>query len=143
MMWKEKYKIGVELIDEQHEELFKRVESFILVLRSKEEWDVKVEKVKETLEFMKLYVVQHFHDEEVYQREVCFPDCAKHCEVHAQFTAEVGEFVKLFEEQGYQEPLVQRFAGKLLAWLINHVAASDQKIADYLEGLKGDPAYEQ
>ncbi|HHX18374.1 MAG TPA: hemerythrin, partial [Clostridium sp.] len=25
MMWKDKYKIGVELIDKQHEELFRRV----------------------------------------------------------------------------------------------------------------------
>lgn len=142
MLWKEKYKIGVELIDEQHLELFKRVEGFLLVLRSKDEWDNKVEKVKETLEFMKLYVVQHFQDEEQYQREVCYPDCAGHCKMHAQFTSEVSEFVRLFEEQGYQEPLAQKFAGKLLAWLINHVAASDQKIADYLENLKGDPAYE-
>ena len=27
MMWKEKYKIGVEHIDKQHEELFRRVSS--------------------------------------------------------------------------------------------------------------------
>lgn len=142
MMWKEKYNIGVELIDQQHKELFSRVESFVLVLRSKEPWESKVEKVKETLAFMKLYVVQHFHDEEKFQREVCFPDCDRHCEVHAQFTAEVGEFVRLFEEQGYQEPLVQKFAGKLLAWLINHVGASDSKIAEYLHSLEADGIHE-
>ncbi len=135
-MWKEKYTLGVDLIDTQHKELFDRVESFVLVLRSKESWDSKVEKVKETLDFMKEYVVKHFHDEEAYQRKVCYPDCDRHCEVHAQFTAEVGEFVKLFEEEGYQEPLVQKFAGKLLAWLINHVAATDQKIADHVHRLE-------
>lgn len=137
MMWKDKYTIGVDLIDAQHKELFARVEEFVLALRSKDPWESKVEKVKETLEFMKQYVVLHFHDEEKYQREICYPDCDRHCEVHAQFTAEVGEFVQLFEEQGYQEPLVQKFAGKLLAWLINHVGASDQKIADYLHDLEG------
>jgi len=136
MMWKEKYTLGVEAIDAQHRELFERVESFMLVLRSKEPWDLKVEKVKDTLDFMKEYVVKHFHDEEVYQKKVGYPDCGRHCEIHAQFTAEVGEFVKLFEEEGYQEPLVQKFAGKLLAWLINHVAATDQKIADYVHRLE-------
>ncbi|WP_438433354.1 bacteriohemerythrin [Gorillibacterium sp. sgz500922] len=136
MMWKEKYTLGVDLIDAQHMELFERVESFMLVLRSKEPWESKVEKVKETLDFMKEYVVKHFHDEEAYQKKVCYPDCEHHCQVHAQFTAEVGEFVRLFEEQGYQEPLVQKFAGKLLAWLINHVAATDQKIADYVHRLE-------
>ncbi|MDF2923976.1 MAG: hemerythrin-like metal-binding protein [Paenibacillaceae bacterium] len=140
-MWKEKYNIGVELIDAQHKELFARVEEFVLALRSKESWDNKVEKVKETLDFMKQYVVIHFRDEEAYQKEICYPDCARHCETHAQFTAEVGEFIRLFEEQGFQEPLVQKFAGKLLAWLINHVGASDQKIADFLHSLE-EPAHE-
>ncbi|SES97790.1 bacteriohemerythrin [Paenibacillus sp. NFR01] len=135
MMWKEKYTLGVEMIDQQHMELFERVESFLIVLRSKDEWEAKVEKVKETLDFMKAYVVKHFHDEECYQREVHFPDCDRHCEIHAAFTAEVLEFVRMFEEQGFQEPLVQKFAGKLVAWLINHVAASDQKIADHIHRL--------
>ncbi|MDQ0086721.1 hemerythrin [Paenibacillus anaericanus] len=136
MMWKDKYTLGVDLIDKQHMELFERVESFLLVLRSKEPWELKVEKVKETLEFMKEYVVKHFHDEECYQRKVGYPDCNRHCEIHAEFTSEVQEFVKLFEEQGYEESLVQKFAGKLVAWLINHVAATDQKIADYIHRLE-------
>ena len=29
MMWKEKYRIGVDRIDEQHKELFDRVSNFI------------------------------------------------------------------------------------------------------------------
>jgi hemerythrin len=35
---------------------------------------------------------------------------------------------------------MQQFGGKLLSWLINHVAAEDQLIADYAkkEGLSGN-----
>lgn len=36
-----------------------------------------------------------------------------------------------YEESGNQEQLMQQFAGRLLAWLINHVASEDQKIADF------------
>jgi len=33
--------------------------------------------------------------------------------------------------------LMQEFGGKLLAWLINHVAAEDQRIANYAVNMKG------
>ena len=66
MLWKEKYQVGVPLIDEQHEELFKRVNNFIEIIRSGDSWQDKVQSVNETLEFMKLYVVEHFRDEEKY-----------------------------------------------------------------------------
>jgi hemerythrin len=36
-----------------------------------------------------------------------------------------------YERKGFDEQLMQRFGGKLLAWLINHVAAEDQRIAAY------------
>jgi len=66
MLWKEKYELGVPLIDEQHKELFKRVESFMQVLRMASSWEDKVDKVNETLDFMNTYVVEHFRDEEAF-----------------------------------------------------------------------------
>lgn len=137
MMWKEKYRIGVDKIDEQHEELFRRVEDFVISLRKEGKWETKLPKVKETLEFMQGYVVTHFADEEAYQEEQGYPGLEVHRQVHENFKSEVGEFAVKFEKQNYAEDLVQQFAGKLLAWLINHVAATDQKIADFVKS-KGD-----
>ncbi|NLM53125.1 MAG: hemerythrin family protein [Firmicutes bacterium] len=131
MMWKEKYKIGVELIDQQHEELFRRVSDFIGTVRSENPWDTKLSKIKETLEFMNDYVITHFRDEEEYQAKINYPGLEKHKKIHDDFKAEVVEFVRLFEETGFDEDLVQRFSGKLLAWLINHVAGIDQKIGEF------------
>ena len=31
----------------------------------------------------------------------------------------------------FNEQMMQQFGGKLLAWLINHVASEDQRIANY------------
>ncbi|MDF2568075.1 MAG: bacteriohemerythrin [Oscillospiraceae bacterium] len=131
MIWKDKYLIGVPLIDEQHQELFRRVTDFVEVLRSRDEWEQKVDKVNETLEFMKVYVVTHFEDEEAYQREIGYPDLEKHKEIHNNMIQYVVNVAEAYEQEGFKEDLMQRFAGKLLAWLINHVAASDQKIADF------------
>ncbi len=132
MLWREKYKIGVPLIDEQHEELFKRVNNFIEIVRSGDSWESKVNSVNETLDFMKMYVVEHFHDEEEYQMKVSYPKFDEHKKVHNSMVNYVLEFSSEYEKSGYDEKLIKQFAGKLLSWLINHVVTEDQNIANYV-----------
>ncbi len=131
MLWKDNYELGVPHIDEQHKELFRRVESFLQVLRSKNRWEEKIPKLNETLEFMKRYVVEHFHDEEEYQRSIDYPGYEFHKQLHDDMVNYVGEVSKRYEQSNNNEQLMQEFGGRLLAWLINHVAAEDQRIADY------------
>ena len=131
MIWKEKYRVGVPLIDEQHEELFRRVTDFVETLRSAGEWEQKIPKVNETLAFMKDYVVTHFHDEEAYQQKIGYPGFEAHRKIHNDMVSYVVTVAGQFENEGHKQELMQQFAGKLLAWLINHVASDDQKIAAY------------
>lgn len=138
LMWKEKYRIGVKRIDEQHEELFRRVESFLKALRQEGAWEEKLAKVKETLDFMGSYVVTHFADEEQYQKEIRFSGYEKHRQVHEKFKAEVENYVEKFSKEGFDENLVQEFGGKLMAWLINHVAGADQQIGQYAAKMAGE-----
>jgi hemerythrin len=131
MLWKDKYELGVSQIDAQHKELFRRVESFMQTLRSAGNWEEKVPKLNETLEFMKTYVVEHFRDEEEYQKSICYPGYEAHKQIHTGMVNYVLEVSKQYEDSNFNEQLMQQFGGKLLAWLINHVAAEDQRIADY------------
>ncbi|OEH86206.1 hemerythrin [Desulfuribacillus stibiiarsenatis] len=133
MMWKEKYRIGVPLIDEQHEELFRRVSAFIETVQSQGDWDSKLEKVKETLAFMQEYVVSHFNDEEAFQEQINYPDIENHKQSHVQFKDAVAVYANRFENEGLNEELVQEFGGKLVTWLILHVAATDQKLGQFVK----------
>lgn len=138
MLWRDKYELGVPLIDSQHRELFRRVDAFFQTLRETVSWDQKVQRVNETLEFMKAYVVEHFRDEEAYQLEIGYPGYEAHRRKHLDMVQYVLEVSEAYEKNGCDEQMLQQFAGKLLAWLINHVAAEDQRIASYaLE--KGGP----
>lgn len=132
MIWKEKYRIGVPVIDSQHEELFARVTEFVEALRSAGTWGEKTSKVNGTLSFMKDYVVTHFKAEEGLQRKINYPYFESHKIIHDDFVAYVLAVAKEYEKSGYDEKLMQQFAGKLLAWLINHVEYEDQKIAVYI-----------
>jgi hemerythrin len=131
MLWRDKYELGVPLIDSQHKELFQRVDTFFQTLRTTASWDQKVQRVNETLEFMKAYVVEHFRDEEAYQLEIDYPGFEAHRQKHQDMVQYVVDFSEEYERKGCDEQLMQQFAGKLLAWLINHVAAEDQRIATY------------
>ena len=136
MIWRDDYKIGVELVDKQHKELFKRLGNFIKTVRSDREKDVKKEEVEKTLEFMGEYVVTHFDSEEALQKKYNYPDYEEHHEIHENFKQEVFEFQKEYKNNDYNEDFVMEFSGRLLTWLINHVASTDQKIGDYINSIE-------
>lgn len=137
MMWKEHYRVGSNLIDSQHQELFKRVSSFIKAVQSGGPWEERKTEVLATLEFMQHYVIIHFADEEALQREIGYPKAHKHQEIHEKFKAEVGEFAAKVEREGLDEQGVQEFAARVMTWLIMHVAGEDQKIGQYLREQGG------
>jgi len=137
MMWKDKYKIGVELIDTQHQELFNRVSDFLQTVQQRRPWEEKLAKVKETLVFMQNYVIEHFNDEEAYQQQINYPKYEEHKDIHAKFRAMISNYAERFEQEDYSQELVQEFGGKLLAWLIMHVAAADQEIGAYVRAQGG------
>lgn len=134
MIWRDRYSVGVDLIDRQHRELFRRVTEFVETLRSDAPWEKREQKVTETLDFMQEYVVSHFAAEEAYQREIGYPGYEAHRQIHEDMVRYVTEVAEEYRRDGYDERLIQQFAGKLLAWLIHHVAAEDRKIADFAHG---------
>lgn len=137
MMWKDKYKIGIDSIDQQHEELFGYVSNFTQTIRNEENWEAKLGKVKETMAFMKDYVVSHFNEEEAYQEQINYPYIEEHKDAHAKFKEAVNDYVKIFEEEGFNEEKIQEFGGKLMTWLIMHVGNMDQKIGEYVKSKGG------
>lgn len=70
MIWKKEYEIGVELVDKQHQELFKRLGNFIQTVRSDQEKSKKKAEIEKTLNFMGEYVVTHFDAEEALQKNM-------------------------------------------------------------------------
>lgn len=138
-MWKERYRVDVESIDEQHIELFSRLSNFIKIVQNEENWDEKIEEVKKTMEFMQEYVVYHFDDEEKYMKEINYPDIELHKKIHKEFKEGINNYVELFEVEGFTEEKIQELSAKLMTWLIMHVGKMDQQIGKYVE-LKGGQA---
>ncbi len=136
MIWKDEYEIGVKLVDEQHRELFKRLGNFIQNVRSDKERSEKKKEVEKTLNFMGEYVGTHFDAEESLQKKYNYPDFKNHHQIHEDFKAEIAEFKQEYQKNEYDEDFVMEFSGRLLTWLINHVASTDQDIGEHINNFQ-------
>jgi len=127
--WNDSYKLGAEKVDAQHKKLFELVSDLVDACLSGSE----IEKVKETLDFLVNYTVQHFTEEEALQVLCGFPDYERHKTLHEDFKVTVGELVKEFNESGSSMELSNSMNKIVVRWLINHIRVEDKKIGRHIE----------
>ena len=128
--WTPKLAVGVTQIDEEHQELFDRVNRLL---------DAMVQaRAKEALQpllgFLADYVETHFGGEQRLMQQHRYPEAAAHLAQHAHF---VGEFKALAAEVERSGPtaLLSIKLNKLLCdWLRDHVSVVDRKLGEFLQG---------
>ncbi|MDR1132547.1 MAG: hemerythrin family protein, partial [Synergistaceae bacterium] len=126
-MWKEDYRLEVDTIDGQHQQLFKMVDNLLQVIDDSAHGDYKKE-CADAVSFLYDYTVKHFQFEEAYQASIGYADIDAHKLQHKRFVMTVDNFAKRMVESGYDMKVVKAFSGSLVAWLNYHVAETDQKI---------------
>ena len=125
-LWKEQYRIGNKEIDEQHYQLFRKIENLLVIARS---GDVEKNKREclELAEFLLNYTKFHFETEEKIQREMHYVGYTQHIWIHQQFIQTIQEYKEKLE-QDFSQNVLKSFAGTLLTWLAQHVCGCDRKI---------------
>jgi len=125
-MWKEEFRIGNEIIDEQHRSLFAKTNELINLFR-KSGVTNKQECIDMVL-FLKNYAARHFAEEEAYQKSLEAPNYEEHKQEHQEFLKTVLIHEQKMIETDFSHTEVQNFIATLLTWLLHHVAGSDQQI---------------
>jgi hemerythrin-like metal-binding protein len=126
-MWKDEYRLGVETIDGQHQQLFEMVDNLLRVVDDCEHEDYKKE-CADAVNFLYGYTVKHFNFEEGYQASIGYKDIEAHKLQHKRFIITVENFAKKMTDTNYDMRVVKAFSGSLVAWLNYHVGETDQKI---------------
>ena len=126
--WNDSYKLGEESVDAQHRRLFELLNDLVDSCYPENE----VEQVRETLDFLVNYTVQHFTDEEVLQIACGYPDYKRHVKLHEEFKKTVGELVREFNETGSTEELRSNLNRTVVRWLVNHIYGEDKKIGVHI-----------
>jgi len=126
MMWKESYKIGDPLIDEQHKELFDKTDMLLHLLSGDDAKARKEESIKMVL-FLKEYAISHFETEENYMASMNYEFIKEHKKLHAEFIEHIAILEKKMHEADFDLNSFKDFSGFLVAWLTYHVAGADQE----------------
>ncbi len=127
--WRDIYATGVEEIDEQHKELFRRVDALLEACRKGK----GREEVEDIMKFMEEYVVSHFNSEENYMDKYGYPEAQAHKKLHAEFTDNVRRLTERFKSMGPTLGFVAQVNPLVVDWLLKHVCGEDKKFANYLK----------
>lgn len=123
--WNDSLLIGVEVIDAQHRELFRRINTFDEAVRLGKGEDT----IHDLLTFMRLYILTHFKDEEELMRQIDYPQYEKHRRTHEDFSY---KHLDLMTGMLKNEPNVILSALQFLEqWFMEHVYLEDKNIGLY------------
>lgn len=125
IIWSEKYNIGVESIDSQHEYLIGIINEMI---SNKKNMDIK--ELRLILNKLITYANVHFNDEENLMLETNYPKVMEHKKLHDYFIEELETLEKEIElENIYVTFDMLIFLSK---WFVNHISLNDREIMPYL-----------
>lgn len=126
--WREEYSIGVPEVDEQHQQLLRKMRQLSDSFREGRTLDVQ-----DILKFLAGYAVHHFNTEEVLMQESRYPFAKQHIREHKTF---IQYFTRLCQEIELSAPnsayVTFRIQLLLVDWLINHTTKTDRHLGVYL-----------
>ncbi len=128
-LWNKSIEIGVDLIDEQHRELFERFDSLINAINMGEGSD----KIEPLMGFLGEYVVTHFNDEEKLMDKAGYPEIDNHKILHHDFVKYFSDVSDKIVEDGVNDQIAHDVKKKLFDWLWTHIANEDKKIGCFID----------
>lgn len=130
--WTESLAIKVGGIDEQHRELFRRLNVFLDACDSGKG---KAELVR-MLQFLDDYVAVHFREEERLQEDSGYPDRHAHHGYHREFIEQLGMLKMRFLREGPTADLVATINRVVVGWLLAHISRMDRDFGEWMRGRR-------
>lgn len=126
ILWQDKYKIGLEMVDTQHEKLFEIAGRIYDLVKISEDID-KYDQIVEVIQELKDYTVFHFKEEEAYMLERNYPKFISHRMLHKEFIYKVNS-VNITSLDDHQTEYLLEMLEFVLDWLQNHILKVDTEI---------------
>ena len=128
IQWTESLAVGIPLVDEQHKELFNRV-NMLLDASSKGKGK---EEITGLVEFLGAYVVTHFRSEEGQMAQAGYPSLTAHKQLHSDFINDFEGLRVAFKANGATTVLVLQLQHKVVEWLLQHIGKEDKAFGAFL-----------
>ena len=128
LTWIPALAVGVSQIDEEHRQLFDRVNGLLQAMQQSRAKD----ELAPLVGFLRDYVVVHFGGEAALMQRHRYPDSAAHLVQHAFFVRELEALAAELERSGPTALVTIKLNKLLCDWLRQHVASTDKKLGAFL-----------
>lgn len=126
IVWDEKYSVNIEVIDQQHQHLFKVLGDLFDGMGKGSTREV----LGETLGELVQYAAEHFATEEIFMKQFDFPGYEEHKKEHEDFKVKVAAFQKDFKAG--KAMLSAEVIDFLTGWLDHHILKIDREYGPFL-----------
>ena len=129
--WTAELVSGNNKIDNQHKELFGKINKLYEAVDDGEEDAIIV-----ILEYLENYVKVHFKDEENYMKKVRYQGFTDHQKVHTSFTIEVAKRIRDYKNSGSDVDTIRSTQKFVSQWMLNHVLKMDLEMIKKINNKK-------
>jgi len=127
--WTPRLTTHVDMIDEQHKELYQRLNDVVNAIMQGKGKD----EVEKFIDFLIEYTRFHFGTEERYMEQFQYPAMQAHKSDHVRLTDEVRAMAESLRARGADSMLVVSVTQKMGQWLGDHIGTMDTALGSYLK----------
>jgi hemerythrin len=135
MEWTHDLAVGIDTIDSQHRELFRRINNLLASIKEKR---CRTE-IDGTIQFLDEYARYHFTEEERRMDESGYDGLSEHRMHHAVYLQNIEELKRLAAQpriQGASYELSVITNQIVVDWIVDHIMKIDKKFGAYMKGRR-------
>ena len=129
LQWTQGLSVGVEEIDNQHKELFERINNLDSAMKQ----GSAQEEVVRLIEFLDKYVITHFTAEEKYMTDHDYAGYALHKAKHDWFKIKFSDIRTKLDAEGITPGVIILSNSLLITWFSNHIRSIDMMLGSFLK----------
>lgn len=127
--WDDSLSIGVELIDDEHKMLIRKLGDLSEAFNQ----GLEQNKILKTLDFMIDYTDFHFTDEERIMTQSGYPGLEEQKKQHGEFKQTLNNILEDYQDEGPTKSLAESVNFFLVNWLFGHIKGTDHKLGVFLK----------
>lgn len=123
-VWNNRFETGITVIDTQHKALFEAVNRLADSFKA----GTSKQAVKDSMDFLVKYTVEHFQTEEKFMKDMGYPKLTSHMAEHAQLVAKATELQGRLNDG---KPVTMEVSSFLADWLKHHINEVDMGYVEW------------
>ncbi|MBD2480969.1 bacteriohemerythrin [Planktothrix sp. FACHB-1365] len=127
--WNDSLKIGIPLLDCQHEQLLDQMDQLLEAMESQK----GEQELRAIMGFLKMYINNHFNYEESCMALYKCPVACNNKDAHAKFLITLQDINHKIELKQSLELIVTQVKQELLDWFVNHIKSIDTRLQSYVK----------